>query len=1286
AMPSAFTGGGNNQWVQYKVFLTSTGVNTSTLSDITLTYVVNAAPAVQNVTASQGSDGKVSIAYDVKDADTSSGTVNPGYVTPSFSYWNGASWTAINSGLSALATTTKAVNQSTFTSYSTVWTASTTIGTQYINAASIRVTANDNEAANNTAYSSSTPFILDTAPPTGNSVLVSAAASPATITLSSADDSAVQMKVGLTSNLSDASWEAYATSKTLSLSSDPQTVYAKFKDAYGNESSIISAATPSTPTGMMVQDNTNTRTSESRMFVAWNVVALPSPGFGSYKLYRSTDGGVTYSLLTTIADRNTNYYMDTAVTLGATYYYKVATVDASGSSSYYSTAVFGIVNGTQDTSEGGGGVSAVLPVISAVSASNITTKSAVINWTTDKLATSTVGYCAGSCSDFTTNRVSLSSYSTAHSVAIGGLVSGVSYNYKIYSSDISSNLASSTVQTFSTLSGPAISAVSVVNATNVSADIVWNTDISASGYVVYSTTNPPSGNESGSASLATTRTVSLTSLTGGTKYYFYVKSQDGSGHWAYDYNPLNGEINYYTFTTPLDSTPPVFSSVASTTQRTAANISWATDEPSNSKVIYGLTTSYGSETTLDNTFTRIHSVSLSNLLPSTSYHYRVVSADAAGNQASSTDYALITESLSITNIAATTVSNTSTRISWTTSDNSNSQIEYSTFADLTGSTITPSAPSDSTTSHSVTLSSLSQASTYYYRVKSSSNGIATTTSQIYQFTTGDSTPPVVSSITASPVIDTSAVINWTTDEPATSKVQYGINSGAFPFSSALDSTLTRNHSVSLLGLYYGTKYYYQVLSADGSSNATTSAENTFTTLEQQIGKSKQVIVENVAAGGGSMITGVPQDKYDALLKEKDELKANYASLSKENDDLKNKILGINTNASTTPSEVITLVIDKFAEIAGNLTESAITAKDQTQTQVQSEKLEKDILPAVTSLRQLAKLVPPPKLKTEPKFDIGPTEATVSWTTDKPATSVVYFSEDKDYNKKSPDTYTNSAEDSKNYVTDHKMILKGLSPLSDYHYRLMSESEAGARAYSADFTFTTKTEMPKITQAKAEKSGDASIVVSWRTNIPANSAVVYTPVIAGKPDVKKSKSEGAPEFSQEHSITVPRLEPSTVYDLEVSSVDHFGNVAAEKLEPMSIARDETPPIITQVRNESSILAGASSNKVQAIFYWKTDEPATTKVIFAKGAPTQTNEEQFDGKSNLNEDLSLNHIAVITSWEPGEIYRFRAVSADAYGNEAQSKTFTVIAPKQKATVVDLIVNNFSDTFDWTKKLGM
>ena len=200
---------------------------------------------------------------------------------------------------------------------------------------------------------------------------------------------------------------------------------------------------------------------------------------------------------------------------------------------------------------------------------------------------------------------------TAHSVALTGLSPNTTYNYKVFSTDSSSNTASSSGYTLTTNNGPSISAVAVTNVNNVSANITWNTNIAASGYVIYSTTTPPSGGEAGWATRNTSRTVNLTSLTGGTKYYFYVKSQDIDSNWAYDYNVTSGTTTYYSFTTPLDVTAPTISSVASTTERTTATITWQTDEEADSKIIYGTTTAYGSETALDATLTRTHSVSLS---------------------------------------------------------------------------------------------------------------------------------------------------------------------------------------------------------------------------------------------------------------------------------------------------------------------------------------------------------------------------------------------------------------------------------------------------------------------------------------------------------------------------------------------------------------------------------------------------------------------------------------------------------------------------------------------------
>jgi chitodextrinase len=77
--------------------------------------------------------------------------------------------------------------------------------------------------------------------------------------------------------------------------------------------------------------------------------------------------------------------------------------------------------------------------------------------------------------------------------------------------------------------------------------------------------------------------------------------------------------------------------------QTSATITWTTDEQADSQVKYGLTSSYGSTTTLDTGKVTSHSVTISGLTAGTTYHYQVVSKDASGNAGSSTDKSFTTD-------------------------------------------------------------------------------------------------------------------------------------------------------------------------------------------------------------------------------------------------------------------------------------------------------------------------------------------------------------------------------------------------------------------------------------------------------------------------------------------------------------------------------------------------------------------------------------------------------------------------------------------------------------------
>ena len=94
--------------------------------------------------------------------------------------------------------------------------------------------------------------------------------------------------------------------------------------------------------------------------------------------------------------------------------------------------------------------------------------------------------------------------------------------------------------------------------------------------------------------------------------------------------------------------------------------------------------------------------------------------------------------------------------------------------------------------------------------------------------TADTTAPVISAFSVTGVTETGATVTWTTDEPSTSEVQYGV-SDAYGSSSGPDTSLVTDHSITLSDLTPDTSYHCRVLSKDASDNQAISGDHTFTT-------------------------------------------------------------------------------------------------------------------------------------------------------------------------------------------------------------------------------------------------------------------------------------------------------------------------------------------------------------------------------------------------------------------------------------------------------------------------
>jgi peroxiredoxin/predicted amidophosphoribosyltransferase len=187
------------------------------------------------------------------------------------------------------------------------------------------------------------------------------------------------------------------------------------------------------------------------------------------------------------------------------------------------------------------------------------------------------------------------------------------------------------------------------------------------------------------------------------------------------------------------------------------------------------------------------------------------------------------KSLTIENIEESQITDTGIVINWQTGLPATGQVEYGTTGEYGQRTALNTQLS---TEHSVSINGLSPEETYHYRIISTdADGNETTSRTDRMFTTlapPDTTPPVISGLDVTPM-DTSVVIEWTTDEPASGQIEYGRSEELGSILELTGDTTTQHRAV-LGGLKPQTTYHFIVKCADAQENETASDSARFTTL------------------------------------------------------------------------------------------------------------------------------------------------------------------------------------------------------------------------------------------------------------------------------------------------------------------------------------------------------------------------------------------------------------------------------------------------------------------------
>lgn len=200
------------------------------------------------------------------------------------------------------------------------------------------------------------------------------------------------------------------------------------------------------------------------------------------------------------------------------------------------------------TSSGGGGGDVVPPVISGVSVINITSSTASVIWTTTETSDSAVYY--GLTNVYGSGTASNADLVLSHQINLSGLSADTTYHFRVSSKDTSNNIGYSSDYTFKTLGDetpPVISGISVVDITDTSARVVWQTNELATSRVDYGTSTQYGLNQT-VPGLTFLHSILLTGLTPLKAYHFFVTSEDASANAATSSDGI--------FITLSDMTPP----------------------------------------------------------------------------------------------------------------------------------------------------------------------------------------------------------------------------------------------------------------------------------------------------------------------------------------------------------------------------------------------------------------------------------------------------------------------------------------------------------------------------------------------------------------------------------------------------------------------------------------------------------------------------------------------------------------------------------------------------------
>jgi hypothetical protein len=915
------------------------------------------------------------------------------------------------------------------------------------------------------------------------------------------------------SSNSGSTWTAWASGTTSTATSATVTgltngtayIFRVLAKNAAGSSANSSTSSSSTPRTVPNRPGTTVLTAGDRqILVTWDA---PSSNGGSaitdYTVERVIDGNTTWVQIADGVSVSTSF-IDTGLTNGTGYYYRLYAVNAAGISV---------------VSQQVGPVKPVGPTVAPTSVVGTASDAQVaLTWTAPAtnggaISDYTIQYSSDSGATWTTFSDTVSA--TA-SVTVTGLTNGTAYVFRVAATNPAGLGAYSTSSAARTPVGaPGVPTNVAGVAASAQVSLTWTAPVSNGGsaitdYIIQYSSNSGSTWTTFADTVSTTTSVTVTGLTNGTSYVFHVAAKNAAGTGSYSTN----SSSLIPFTLPNAPT-----SVSAATGARQSNVTWTAPASNGGSAITGYAIRYSTNngSTWSSpvlTGSSATSFLVTGLSVTTSAHYfQVATINVAGQSgwSANSPYVYIEDYPAAPTGVTGVVGNTQVALSWTapTSNGgsaiSNYDVQYSSDNGVMWTSFSHTA----STATSLTVTGLTNGVDYLFKVAAinrwGSANFATTAVTYNPFTLPGAPSNVAGAAGSSQV-----VVTWTASASngraiTDYVIQFSSNSGS-TWATFNDGTSTAT-SATVTGLTNSIPYIFKVagVSAAGTSSY---SSNTSAVTPQAVPSTPLSVV---GVGGNTQVS-----------------LAWSAPSSNGGQAITDYVIQYSSNSGSAWTTFTDLVSSATSAVVTGLTNGTsyifqVAAKNSVGTGGYSV-ASAAVIPFTVPGQPASVLV-----------TAGINQVAVSWTAPTSDGGSALTDYVVEYSTNSGTTWITFAD---SISTTTSVTVTGLTNGIGYVFRVSAKNVAGTGLPSISSSSVVPRTAPSAAQSVVGVSGNAQVALSWSAP-SSNGGDTVTDYVVQYSSDGTTWTTFTDSVSSTASCTVTGLTNGTAYTFRVAAVNAGG---------------------------------------------------------------------------------------------------------------------------------------------------